>query len=153
VTCASCWDSHTRIFRSLFKCLAWFLLLFWCVVFYYIIYFIVMYYEAFCLYIASSFFCKPVFCPLLGLYSVPLKSLYSFYNLFKCYLDVCLTYFISAADITIILASLVTMILFPLPYNKFYSASLLSSFLNTVIKTAFFHSSRIQILFIYYLNL
>ena len=153
MTCASCWNLYTRIFRSLFNCLPWFLLLFWCVVFYCIIHFIVTYYEAFCLYIASNFFCRPVFCPQLGLYSVLLKSLYSFYNLSKCYLDVCQIYFISAADIIILLASLATMILFPLSYNKFYSASLLSPFLNTVIKTVFFHSSRIQIFFIYYLNL
>jgi hypothetical protein len=74
-------------------------------------------------------------------------------NLSKYYLEVCLTYFISAADIIILLASLATMILFLLPYNKFHSGSLLSPFLNTVIKTAFFYSFRIQILFICYLNL
>ena len=68
------------------------------------------------------------------------------------YLDVCLTYFVSVAAI-ILLASLATMILFPLPYNKFYSGSLLPSFLNIVIKMAFFHSMRIQTLFTCYLKI
>jgi len=70
-------------------------------------------------------------------------------------LDVCLIYFISAAVI-ILVASIVTMILFPLPYNTFYSGSLLSPFLNIVIKTTFFLSLRIHIiymLFKIYINL
>jgi hypothetical protein len=36
------------------------------------------------IYCKQFFFCKPIFWPQLGLYSVPLKPLYSFYNLSKC---------------------------------------------------------------------
>ena len=41
-------------------------------------------YEAFYLHTVSTFSGSPVFCPKLGLYLLPLQSLYLFYDLSKC---------------------------------------------------------------------
>ena len=46
--------------------------------------FLVIYCGAFCLNVATNFFCIPVFCPQLGLYSGLLQSLFLFYNRPRC---------------------------------------------------------------------
>ena len=59
---------------------------FFCLLICSVLVFTVNYYGAFCLYVATSFFCIPVFYLKLELYLVLLRSLYLFYTLSKCIL-------------------------------------------------------------------
>jgi len=88
---------------------------------------LVICYEAFCLYVAATFFCSPVFCPKLGLYLALMQSLLLFYNLSKCFLLLFLIYFISAA--VFLLAYFAVVVQFSLPYIKAGMASVLYNFI------------------------
>ena len=63
--------------------------------------------EAFCLHVVSHFFCSPVLSPKLGLYLIPLQSLYLIYSLSKCcfshifHLSCCYTSCISCLNDTV----------------------------------------------------
>jgi len=102
--------SHTS--TSFFSFLSCFLLTFVCP----ILLSWVMCYKAFCLHVVSSFCCIPVFCPELELHLFLLQSLCSFHNLSRRVLLFSHIYFISA--VVILLASLVLMTHFSLPYNE-----------------------------------
>ena len=77
----------SHISRSLFSGLPWFLLPFGLLFFFLLS--SVFCYEAFCLYVASTFFCNPVFWPKLGLYIIPLQSLYFFVCGYQCFQQTC----------------------------------------------------------------
>ena len=104
--------------------------------------FSVICYGAFCLHVATSFFCIPVFCPKLGLYLF-LCNLCVLYSV-QIYPAVFHIYFISAA--LILLVCLALMAQFRLLYNKPVSASVLYNFSLVFLKVFFFFG--INILFI-----
>ena len=78
-------------------------------------------YEAFCFHVVPSFICSPVFCSKLGLYLIPLRTLYLFSNLFKCIPLFFVVYLISAAAAAAIFLALIDQ--FSLLYNKAGRAS------------------------------
>jgi len=107
--------------------------------------FLVFYYRIFCLYVANSFFCVPVFCPKLGFCLVLLQSV-------QVHPAVFLMHFVSAAFT--LLASLALMVQFSLPYNTAGRSSVLyfySCFLWS--KHTFNNACYFQMLVQYVINI
>ena len=88
--------------------------------------------ETFHLYVASSFFCRPIFCPRLVLCLIPLQSLLCFIicpSVSCCFPHI---YFLSSS--VFLLVSVASLAQFSQPYNKAGRAGVLHNFVRVFFR-------------------